>query len=314
MRIVSLLASGTEIVCGLGAGKDLVGRSHECDNPDWIKRLPVCTWPAFDVEMSSRAINAEVSRRIRANEPLYYIDAELIARLDPDLLITQEHCDVCAVTPRDVARDGCQDLARQALALSAGTVRGIYDGIFAVGNAIDGVAAARGLVADIQQNIDNVHRAVRRKSAPTVVALEWTDPVFPMGNWGPELVEAANGKLLLGKKGEHSQVTSWARVREADPAFLIVAPCGYNLSRSMREIPILEALPGWFELSAVKNGRVAFADGNKFFNRSGTTIADAVEIIAEIVHGCRFQRRWEGSAWQRYTPVEKKRALQLAHL
>ena|SRR5437899_1271883 len=314
MRIVSLLASGTEIVCGLGAGKDLVGRSHECDNPDWIKRLPICTWPAFDVEMSSRAINAEVSRRIRANEPLYYIDAELIARLDPDLLITQEHCDVCAVTPRDVARDGCQDLARQALALSAGTVRGIYDGIFAVGNAIDGVAAARGLVADIQQNIDNVHRAVRRKSAPTVVALEWTDPVFPMGNWGPELVEAANGKLLLGKKGEHSQVTSWARVREADPAFLIVAPCGYNLSRSMREIPILEALPGWFELSAVKNGRVAFADGNKFFNRSGTTIADTVEIIAEIVHGCRLQRRWEGSAWQRYTPVEKKRALQLAHL
>jgi iron complex transport system substrate-binding protein len=135
-----------------------------------------------------------------------------------------------------------------------------------------------------------------------------------MGNWGPELVEAANGKLLLGKKGEHSQATSWARVRGADPAFLIVASCGYNLSRSMREIPILEALPGWFELSAVKNGRVAFADGNKFFNRSGTTIADTVEIIAEIVHGCRFQRRWEGSAWQRYTPVEKKRALQLAHL
>ena len=147
-----------------------------------------------------------------------------------------------------------------------------------------------------------------------MLMLEWTDPVFPMGNWGPELVEAANGKLLLGKKGEHSQATSWARVREADPSYLIVAPCGYDLSRSVREIPILEALPSWFELSAVKNGRVAFADGNKFFNRSGTTIADTVEIIAEILHGCRFQRRWEGSAWQRYTPVEKKRALQLAHL
>jgi len=308
MRIVSLLASGTEIVCGLGAGKDLVGRSHECDNPDWVKRLPVCTHPAFDVEMSSRAINAEVSRRIRANEPLYYIDAELIARLDPDLLITQEHCDVCAVTPRDVARDGCQDLARQVLALSAGTVRGIYDGIFAVGKAIDRVAATRGLVADIQQNIDNVHRAMRRKSAPTVVALEWTDPVFPMGNWGPELVEAANGKLLLGKKGEHSQATSWARVREADPEFLIIAPCGYNLSRSMREIPILEALPGWFKLSAVKNARVVFADGNKFFNRSGTTIAETVEIVAEILHDHRFPQSWEGNAWQRYTPAARMAA------
>jgi len=308
MRIVSLLASGTEIVCELGAGKDLVGRSHECDNPNWVKRLPVCTRPAFDVEMSSCQINVEVSRRIKANEPLYYIDAELIARLDPDLLITQEHCEVCAVTPADVARTGCEDLADQVLALGAGTVSGIYDGIFAVGKAIDRVAAARSLVADIQQKIDNAHRAVRKKSAPTVVILEWIDPIFPKGNWGPELVDAANGKLLLGAKGEHSAAISWAPVREADPDYLIVAPCGYNLSRSIREIPILEALPGWFALSAVKNGRVAFADGNKFFNRSGTTIADTVEIIAEILHGYRFRQSWEGSAWQRYVHAARMAA------
>jgi iron complex transport system substrate-binding protein len=314
MRIVSLLSSGTEIVCGLGAGKELVGRSHECDNPDWVERLPVCSRPAFNVEMSSREIDAEVRRRVKENEALYSVDGELITRLNPDLLITQKHCEVCAVTPTHVARAGCERLAKEVLALSTGSVHGIYDGILAVGKAINRIAAARGLVADIQRNIDNVHRAVGRKTAPTMVMLEWTDPVFPMGNWGPELVEAANGKSVLRKKGEHSQATSWARVREADPEFLIVAPCGYNLSRSMREIPILEALPGWFELSAVKNGRVAFADGNKFFNRSGTTIADTVEIIAEIVHGCRFQRRWEGRAWQRYNPVEKKRALQLAYL
>jgi len=308
MRIVSLLASGTEIVCGLGAGDDLVGRSHECDNPDWVKRLPVCTRPAFDVEMSSCEINAEVSRRIRKKEPLYYIDAGLIARLNPDLLITQEHCDVCAVTPRDVARGGCEGLAEQVLALSAGSVRGIYDGVFAVAKAINRTAAARTLVVNMQQRIDRVRRAVQRKPAPTVVMLEWTDPIFPMGNWGPELVEAANGKLLLGKEGEHSQATSWARVREADPSYLIVAPCGYNLSRSMREIPILEALPGWFELSAVKNGRVVFADGNKFFNRSGTTIAKTVEIVAEILHGYRFPQSWEGNAWQRYTPAARMAA------
>jgi len=308
MRIVSLLASGTEIVCGLGAGDDLVGRSHECDNPDWVKRLPVCTRPAFDVEMSSCEINAEVSRRIRKKEPLYYIDAGLIARLNPDLLITQEHCDVCAVTPRDVARGGCEGLAEQVLALSAGSVRGIYDGVFAVAKAINRTAAARTLVVNMQQRIDRVRRAVQRKPAPTVVMLEWTDPIFPMGNWGPELVEAANGKLLLGKEGEHSQATSWARVREADPSYLIVAPCGYNLSRSMREIPILEALPGWFELSAVKNGRVVFADGNKFFNRSGTTIAETVEIVAEVLHGYRFRQSWEGNAWQRYTPAARMAA------
>ena len=304
MRIVSLLASGTEIVCGLGAGDDLVGRSHECDNPDWVERLPVCSRPAFDVEMSSREIDSEVRRRVRENEPLYYIDAELITRLEPDLLITQEHCEVCAVTPTDVARTGCEGLAREILALSAGSVHAIYDGILAVGKAIDRAAAAGDLVAEIQHKIDKVRFAVRRRPAPTLVVLEWTDPVFPTGNWGPELVNAASGKLLLGVKGEHSHAISWADVRQANPDYLIVAPCGYNLSRSIREIPILEALPGWFELNAVKKGRVAFADGNKFFNRSGTTIAGTVEIIAEILHGYRVRQTWEGRAWCRYTPAE----------
>ena len=159
---------------------------------------------------------------------------------------------MCAVTPGDVARTGCEDLAHQVLALGAGTIRGIYDGILAVGKAINHASAAHALVANIQQRIDKTYQAVRKKSAPTVVILEWTDPIFPTGNWGPELVQAANGKLLLGGKGEHSRAISWEHVREADPDYLIVAPCGYSLDRSLREIPVLEALPGWFELSAVE--------------------------------------------------------------
>src|SRR5260370_26509283 len=118
MRIVSLLASGPGIVCGLGAGKGLVGRSHECDNPDWVRKLPVCARPAFDIEMSSKEIDAEVRRRLKEGELLYYVDGELIRRLEPDLLITQEHCQVCAVTPGDVARTGCEGLAHQVLALA----------------------------------------------------------------------------------------------------------------------------------------------------------------------------------------------------
>ncbi len=313
MRIVSLLASGTEIICGLGAGHTLVGRSHECDNPDWVRTLPACTRPTFDIEMSSKEIDAEVRRRLKEGEPLYHIDGELIRRLKPDLLITQEHCEVCAVTPGDVARTGCEDLAHQVLALGAGTIRGIYDGILAVGKAINHTSAAHALVANIQQRIDKTYQAVRKKSAPTVVILEWTDPIFPTGNWGPELVQAANGKLLLGGKGEHSRAISWEHVREADPDYLIVAPCGYSLDRSLREIPVLEALPGWFELSAVEQGRVVFADGNKFFNRSGPTISETVEIIAEILHGCRLRGSWEGSAWQRYARAGVESALQPAH-
>src|ERR1700726_1407541 len=133
VQIVSLLASGTEIVCELGAGDELVGRSHECDNPDWVRKLPSCTRSAFDVEMSSRAIDREVRRRVKQSAPLYYIDAELIMRLHPDLLIAQEHCEVCAVTPGDISKSGRENMAKQILALRAGTVEGIYDDIHQVG-------------------------------------------------------------------------------------------------------------------------------------------------------------------------------------
>ena len=302
MRIVSLLASGTEIVCGLGAGANLVGRSHECDNPEWVRELPVCTRPAFDVEVSSGEIDAEVRRRLKIGEPLYHVDTELIRRLEPDLLITQEHCEVCAVTPNDIARTGCAGLASQVIALSAGSVRGIYDGILAVGQTIERSAAAVSLVEEMQRRIAAIRDAVRHKPAPTVVMLEWTDPIFSMGNWGPELVEAANGRLLLGQAGQHSAAISWETLCSADPDFLIIAPCGYHLEKSRREAAILEALPGWLELRAVRDGKVVFADGNKFFNRSGTTIVETVEIIAEILHGLRARKSWQGKAWQRYVP------------
>jgi iron complex transport system substrate-binding protein len=301
MRIVSLLASGTEIVYELGAGDELVGRSHECDKPQWVRKLPSCTRPAFDLEMSSHAIDLEVRRRFKEGEPLYYIDTELISRLDPDLLITQEHCGVCAVTSDDIAKSGCEDLARQVLALRAGTVDGIYEDIRRVGCAINCGRAAEDLVAGMQRGLNEIRENVRQRSTPSLVVLEWTDPIFPASNWAPELVKAANGKLLLGEKGEHSTAISWTTVAEADPDYLIVAPCGFNLQRTLREISVLEALPRWVELSAVKNGRVFFADGNKFFNRSGTTIVETAEIIAEILHGFVLRRSWEGIAWQQYT-------------
>jgi iron complex transport system substrate-binding protein len=285
MRVISLLASGTEIVCALGAGDALVGRSHECDNPEWVGKLPSCTRPAFDVNVSSGEIDAEVRRRLKTGEPLYHIDTDLIRELRPDLLITQAHCEVCAVTPGDVERAGCGRLAGQVLALTAGSVQGIFDGIMSVAHAINVPAAGEALIVQMRSRIQAVTDAVRHKPAPTVVMLEWTDPIFSMGNWGPELVEAANGKVLLGEKGQHSQAIPWERVREADPDYLIIAPCGFGIERTLRETPTLERLPGWAEMRAVRAGRVALADGNKYFNRSGITIVDTVEIIAEILHG-----------------------------
>jgi iron complex transport system substrate-binding protein len=310
MRIISLLASGTEIVCGLGAGEWLVGRSHECDNPPWVAGLPVCTHPAFDVSMSSGKIDAEVRRRLRAGEPLYHVDAELIHSLEPDLVITQEHCNVCAVTPIDVKQAGCIS-ARQVLALQAGSVQGIFDGIFSVGRALGRDREAVDLVAAMKRRMMAVHDAVKHRPTPSVVALEWTDPIFAMGNWGPELVEAANGRVMLGEKGEFSRAIDWQQVRDADPEWLIVAPCGFDLERAMREAATLDALPGWSDLRAVRAGKVAWADGNKYFNRSGTTIVDTVEILAEILHGYPAGQR--GKAWISDTKLRQMVQIQKLH-
>jgi iron complex transport system substrate-binding protein len=290
MRIISLLASGTEIVCALGAADMLVGRSHECDNPQWVRKLPACSSPAFDVSMSSGQIDAEVRRRLQAREPLYHIHTDLIRDLRPDLLTTQAHCEVCAVTPDNVARAGCRIAATEVLALSAGSVQGIFDGIMNVARALGDPPAGETLVGKMRADIRAVTDAVRDRPAPTVVVLEWTDPIFAVGNWGPELVEAAHGNVLLGERGQYSRAISWDDVRQADPDFLIIAPCGFSLERALKELPYLGALPGWHQLKSVKAGRVALADGNLYFNRSGTTIVETVEIIAEILHGHRRGR------------------------
>jgi iron complex transport system substrate-binding protein len=300
MRVVSLLASATEIVCALGAGEVLVGRSHECDNPSWVRRLPSCSDPAFDVSVSSGEIDEEVRRRLRAGEPLYHVHGELIRELRPDLLITQSHCEVCAVTPGDVQRS-CGHAARQ-LALSATSLEDIFQSILLISQELGIAERGEALVRCERERLNAVREKAAAFRRPTVVMLEWTDPIFAMGNWGPELVEIANGELLLGKRGEYSAAIPAEHLRDADPEYLIVAPCGFNLERSLREQRILEQHPWWRDLQAVRNGKLAFADGNLFFNRSGMTISPTAEIIAEILHGIPFGGGTDGVHWRRVEP------------
>jgi iron complex transport system substrate-binding protein len=298
MRIVSLLASGTEIVCALGAGDCLVGRSHECDNPPWVRALPSCTEPAFDISVSSGEINAEVSRRIRSGEPLYRVHEERIRELAPDLIITQTHCEVCAVTPADVERSGCDSPDALVLTLAAGSLQGIFDDIIRIARAIGREADGETVVCCEQRRLAAVRARTAHLRRPSVVMLEWTDPIFAMANWGPELVEIANGELLIGNKGEYSSAIPFDRVLAADPEYLIIAPCGFDLRRTLREREVLERYPGWHSLRAVSEGRVAFADGNLFFNRSGMTVAQTAEIIAEIIHGVTFETPTENMHWR----------------
>ena len=290
------------MVCALGAGETLVGRSHECDNPSWVQQLPSCSQPAFDVSVSSGEIDAEVRRRLHAGEPLYHIDMELIRELLPDLVITQSHCDVCAVTPADLERGDCALAARQ-LSLSAATIEGILQSVLQVAEALGLPEQGRAVVDRERQRLETVRQRTAHLRRPAVVLLEWADPFFAMGNWGPELIEIANGEPLLGRPGEFSTAIPAERVRDADPEYLIVAPCGFNLERAERERAVLERHPWWRDLRAVRNGNVAFADGNLFFNRSGMTISQSAEILAEILHGVSFEAQTEDLAWRRMTPM-----------
>lgn len=298
MRIVSLLASATEIVCALGAGEDLVGRSHECDNPPCVRSLPPCSEPAFDISVSSHEIDAEVNRRIRSGDPLYRIHAGLIRELVPDLVIAQSHCEVCAVTPGDVERSGCEFSGGKVLGLSAGSVDGIFESIGEIARAIGKEEAGRAVIECERRRLAAVREKTANRRMPTVVMLEWADPVFAMGNWGPELVEIAHGELLLGSRNQHSRAIPGEQVLEADPEYVIVAPCGFNLERACAEQQVLEAQPWWSALRAVRAGKVAFADGNLFFNRSGMTISRTAEILGEILHGIVFGERTEGLHWR----------------
>jgi iron complex transport system substrate-binding protein len=309
MRIVSLLASATEIVCSLGAGDSLVGRSHECDNPPWVRSLPPCSEPAFDISVSSHEIDAEVNRRLRSGEPLYRIHAGLIRELAPDLVIAQSHCEVCAVTPGDVERSGCEFSAGTVLGLTAGSLEGIFESIGEIARAIGKEEAGRAVIECERQRLAAVREKTANRRMPSVVMLEWADPVFAMGNWGPELVEMAHGELLLGSKNQHSRAIPGEQVLEADPEYVIVAPCGFNLERACAEAAVLEAQPWWDKLRAARTGKVAFADGNLFFNRSGMTISRTAEILAEILHGVVFGTatedvhwRWIGQVTERVNP------------
>jgi iron complex transport system substrate-binding protein len=297
LRIVSLLSSASEIICALGAGESLVGRSHECDNPPWVRSLPACSEPAFDINVSSGEIDLEVRRRIRSGEPLYHIHSGLIRELAPDLVVAQSHCEVCAVTPGDVERGNCVGTAR-VLALSAATVQEIFMSILEIGRALGLESAAKTVIGRERARLRALGERTSGLRSPSVAILEWADPIFPMSNWGPELVEIANGKLVLGNRGQHSSAIRGDGLRAADPEYLIIAPCGFGLNRAMNELPVLERNPWWHQLRAVREGNVIFADGNLFFNRSGMTISRTAELLAEMLHGVVSDEVSEGTHWR----------------
>jgi iron complex transport system substrate-binding protein len=287
VRIASLLPSATEMVCALGAGAELVGRSHECDFPPGVERLPVLTSARVGPLPSSRAIDRAVREILRDALSIYQIDLERLRQAAPEVIVTQDLCEVCAVSLDDV-RSAVARLARQDVTivnLRPTRLEDIWTEIGRVAEAIGRVPAGERVVADLRGRVAEIaRRATGLRSRPRVLTFEWIDPVLIGGLWMPELVALAGGEPLVTRVGDHAPTLERDQLASLDPDVVLVKPCGFSLDRTLAELGALrEALPpAW-------HARIYLADGNAYFNRPGPRIVESLEILAACVHPEAFE-------------------------
>jgi iron complex transport system substrate-binding protein len=302
-RVLSLLASATETICALGFEKQLVGRSHECDFPEFVKRLPVCTEPKFPTDGTSYQIDERVKAIVQEGLSIYRVDADKLRELRPDVIITQDHCQVCAVSLGDVEaalRDYTGTRPR-VVSLYPNNLGDVWRDMHRIAEALGAPERGKELVLRLTRRMAPIAKTAEALvGRPRVACLEWLDPLMAAGNWMPELVETAGGSGVLGMAGEHSPLLSWTELLAADPNVLLVLPCGWDIARTLAEMPVLTQRPEWHTLKAVRANHVYLLDGNQFFNRPGPRLAESLEILAEILHPDRFRFGHEGLGWQRY--------------
>lgn len=304
LKIISLLPAATEIVCALGLEQQLIGRSHECDYPESIQKLPVCSSAKFLSGSDSAAIDAQVKEILSEALSIYTIDRELIKSLAPDIIITQAQCEVCAVNLNDVeqALKDLMDKECRLISLSPGGLQDIYKDISYLAEELNAQQSGVELLELAEERTDIIrHKLKFITQKPTVVCIEWLSPLMLAGNWTPEIVEIAGGIPVLSEKNKHSAYVDYQLIREADPDILVIMPCGFSVQRTLQEINLLLELPGWTELKAVKEQRVYIVDGNQYFNRSGPRITDSIEIMAEIINPKQFIFGYEGNGWLSFT-------------
>jgi iron complex transport system substrate-binding protein len=301
-RVVSLIASATEIVHALGFGEHLVARSHECDYPAAVRDLPAASRPSFATGGSSRAIDLAVKERLRRALSIYEVDAEVLRRVEPDVILTQTQCEVCAVTPGDVARAACEllDHPVTVVALEPNRLHDVWEDIRRVAEALGAPERGAALVDHVARRmlaIATVTAALETR--PTVATVEWIEPLMAAGNWMPELIELAGGHSVIGEAGRHSPWVTWADLVRLDPDVLFVSPCGFDIPRTLAEVEALTRRPEWPSLAAVRAGRVVVADGNAYFHRPGPRLVESLEILAEVLHPETFTFGHEGHGWTR---------------
>ena len=286
-RVVSLLPSATEICYAIGV--EPVGVSHECDHPPEAREVPAVNRSRVANAGSSAAVNEQVAGA-ESTGGAYEIDREALQAADPDLVIAQGVCDVCAVSG-SLAQEAVETAGVDAdvLTLHAHSLSGVLDEIEQVGEAVGRPEAAADLVADLRRRIEAVEAAAAgAERRPRVAVLDWMEPVMVAGHWVPEMVELAGGRYGLADPGDRSTIREWEAVCEYDPEVLVVAPCGFELDRTLEHADELTARPGWAALSAVESGRAHAMDGHGHVNRPGPRLVETLEHLAGLIHPERF--------------------------
>jgi iron complex transport system substrate-binding protein len=280
MRIVSLVPHASELLFALGLGPQVVAVTHECDHPPAALELPRVTRDVLESGLSAGEIDAAVRERTLEGEAIYELDREALAALEPELIVTQALCPVCAVSYEEVAELAGQLPSRpRVIALDPKTLEETFGDVHALAEATGHDAQGAALVRDAEERVERISEAVHGQARPRVVALEWLDPVFVAGHWTPQLIELGGGEDVLAHAGAPSQTVSWQAVAAAEPEVVIVMPCGYDAPRAQAEAVIFSS-----ELAALRAGRVVAVNASAYFSRPGPRLIDGLELLAHILH------------------------------
>lgn len=300
MRIISLLPSSTEILYQLDSGKDVIGISHECDYPEDVATKPVVTDTVIKTTDPSRKIDQQVSKYLKVGAGIYTLNKRLFISLKPDLVITQELCKVCAITPTNI-QAAIRDCKPQPkiLSLHPHSIKEILEDILKVGRAIGKKKEANKLVKSAKLKVQSIKQKTAKLKKPRVYCMEWLDPPYNGGHWVPEQVEIAGGRDEISTKGGDSERLIWQKIIDYNPEFLILMPCGFSINRTKKELTVLMKRSEWKKLKAVKDGKVYLVNGPSYFNNSGPRVIEGIELLASILHPDIFPNRFTNKDLQK---------------
>lgn len=294
MKIASLLPSCTEIAYALGLGDNIMGISHECDFPEEVKSKPVLTKSKINPFGRSDQIDRDVLNIVKKGLSVYDIYEDELKKLNPDIILTQDQCEVCAVSLKDVQEAINKYICNaKIISLKPETLNDIFNDIQTIGKSTNKETEAKGLIKNLKERTDYIREKTKLTKKPKVCVIEWIEPIMVAGNWVPEMIEIAGGINIMGEKGKHSKKISLDKILNYQPDKIIIAPCGFKVYQTMNDIDFLTEKPEWNQLNAVKNNEVYIVDGNAYLNRPSQRIVDTLEILASIIHPELFTEKRE---------------------